>query len=209
MEPSKISLSERIDILMREVIEDAEMKAEMKIRQAEEKSRKMIRDVTAKLEEEVDQMFKDIEKKIKREREKKLIEVQFQVKNEIMAAKEKKIMAVLETIKEKLDEFAKSQQYKSFLKEAFQNMLKYLPPGHYILYLNKQDIGKLSIKELMTLNKNSELKFTISEDEYIESHGLIMKSEDGKIILEDTLEDRFIKKKDLLRSKIAKILFND
>lgn len=137
MEPSKISLSERIDILMREVIEDAEMKAEMKIRQAEEKSRKMIRDVTAKLEEEVDQMFKDIEKKIKREREKKLIEVQFQVKNEIMAAKEKKIIAVLETIKEKLDEFAKSQQYKSFLKEAFQKMLRYLPPGHYILYLNK------------------------------------------------------------------------
>jgi len=207
MEKDKTELSDKINVLMREVIEDAELRAETKIRQAEEKSKNLIEEVKKNLENEIDEMFEKIGEELNRERETKQLEIQSQIKNQIMIAKDEKIKKVLEIIERELLLFKDKPKYKTFLKETFENMLQFLPPGNYILFLNKEDTKKLSKMDLQNFNKNPGFNFTISQEENIDAHGILLKSEDQRIILEDTLESRFIKKKEKLRSKIANLLF--
>ncbi len=209
MEIEHIPLAEKIDTLMKEVIEDAEIKAELKIRQTEEKSRKMIQDFTKTLEIEIDEMFEAVGEKIKKIRERKLLSIQSQVDNEIMLAKEEKVNKVLEILKKKLLAFKNDKRYKTHLHKWFKNMLDYLSPGEYIVFLHKDDVNNLSKTDINKINQNKELKFIIAENEFLETYGIGLKSGDGRLQVEDTLEGRFNKHRESLRSKIAALLFTD
>ncbi|MHA1278456.1 MAG: V-type ATP synthase subunit E [Candidatus Helarchaeota archaeon] len=209
MDPDEIPLTQRIDILMKEVIEDAELKAEMAIRQAEKKSKEKIKNATKQFEKEIGQMFEDFNDRFSRESEIKLADAHKQLNNEILLAKEKIVESVLERLKEKLINFSNTPQYKSYLINAFKDLLNILPPDHYIIYFNKEDHDKISKLEIETLAQNHELKFSIAQDEFIEAHGIVLQSKDQRLRLEDTLEMRFTRKTKILRSKIANVLFKD
>ena len=124
-----------------------------------------------------------------------------------MVTKEEKINAVLSKIQDELLKFSKTKPYKSYLKSALVNMMKFLPAGKYIVVLNKAAQNIFTKIELKQLNKASSVSLTISQEENLETHGILLKSEDQKIVLEDTLEKRFEGKREELRSKINKILF--
>jgi len=209
MEYNESSFSEKIDSLMKEVLEDSKVKAEELIRQAEEKSKKNIEDAKNVLEMEVKKVFETMNKKIKRERDLKTFETEIQIRNEIILAKEEILTAIMNLIQQKLIEFTKSSKYKVYLQKAFQEMLNYLSPGQYILYFHKQDFKKFPQNKLLELNEDSTLQFEISRSEHIEHHGILLKSKDERFSIEDTLEVRFNQKKEQIRSKIAKMLFKD
>lgn len=203
------SFSEKIDNLMKEVLEDSQVKAKELIRQAEEKSKKNIEDAKTALEKEIKQTFENMNKKIKRERQLKTFETEMQVRDEVIQAKEEVLSSLLDFIKQKLTEFAKNPKYKTYLQRAFKEMLNYLSPGQYILCLRSQDLKKFPQKKLLELNEDPNLEFEISDSEHIEHHGILLKSKDERFIIEDTLEARFDQKKEQIRSKVAKMLFED
>jgi vacuolar-type H+-ATPase subunit E/Vma4 len=203
------SFSERIDNLMKEVLEDSEVKAKELIRQAKEKSKKNIEDAKIFLEKEVNQKFENMNKKIKRERVLQSFETQMQIRNEVMFVKEEVLSSLLNLIEQKFTEFAKNPKYKIYLQRAFKEMLNYLSPGQYILYLRNQDLKKFPQNKLLELNEDPNLEFEISDSEHIEHHGILLKSKDERLTIEDTLEARFNQKREQIRSKIAKMLFND
>ena len=203
------SFSEKIDNLMKEVLEDSQVKAKELIREAEEQSKKNIEDAKIALEKEVNQTFENMNKKIKKERQLKTFETQTQVRNEVILAKEEILSSLMDLIKQKLAEFAKDPKYKTYLQRAFKEMLNYLSPGQYILYLRSQDLKKIPQKKLLELNEDPNLEFEISDSEHIEHHGILLKSKDKRFTIEDTLEARFNQKKEQIRSKVAKLLFGD
>jgi V/A-type H+-transporting ATPase subunit E len=206
---NEMSFSEKIDNLMKEVIEDAQVKAEELIRQSEEKAKKNIEDAKTALEIEINQTFETMNKQIARERDLKIYEAQMQMRNEVLIAKEGIVNSLLDLIKQKLVDFTKSPKYLAYLKRAFKEMLNYVSPGHYILLLNKQDLKKVTQAELLKQNTDSAFQFEISQSEHIETHGILLKSEDQKLTVEDTLEVRFNHKKEQIRSKVAKLLFKN
>jgi V/A-type H+-transporting ATPase subunit E len=206
---NEMSFSEKIDNLMKEVIEDAQMKAEELIRQAEEKAKQNIENAKTALEIEVKQTFETMNKKVSSERDLKIFDAQMQMRNEVITAKEGVINSLLDLIEQKLVDFAKSPKYLLYLKRAFKEMLNYLSPGHYILFLNKHDLKKVSQAELLQQNTDSALQFEVSQSEHIEKHGILLKSADQRLTVEDTLEVRFHQKKEQIRSKMAKLLFKN
>jgi V/A-type H+-transporting ATPase subunit E len=206
---NEMSFSEKIDNLMKEVIEDAQIKAEELIRQAEEKAKKNIEDAKTSLEIEVNQTFENMNKKSMRERDLKIFEAQMQQRNEVLLAKEGVIISLLDLIKQKLIDFTKSPKYMVYLQRAFKEMLNYISPGHYILVFNEGDLKKVSKTALLQQNTDPALQFEISQSEHIERHGILLKSKDQKFTIEDTLEVRFNQKKEQIRSKVAKLLFKN
>ncbi|MHA1263683.1 MAG: V-type ATP synthase subunit E [Candidatus Helarchaeota archaeon] len=208
MEDEDFSLAERIDSLMKEVIDDAEVKAESFIKEAEEQAFEKIHRATLQFEKEIDRMFEEFYQQIQKDREVKLSEVRTQITHEIIIEKEKKIEEILGTVQKLLSEFVNNPLYKTFLSKAFEKCLTFLPAGNYTLLLNKSDHPSFPQEIINKVNQRQEVKITLAQDEFSDRHGVIIKSEDGRILVEDTLEERFERKKEKLRSQIAKLLFS-
>lgn len=207
MEHREIPFSEKVDNLMKEVLEDAQLKAEEIVRQADEKSKKSLEESKVLLKKDLDAILADMNKKIARERELKILEVQTQIRNEILLKEEEKLNSFMDLIKKNLIEFAKSPKYKTFLQRAFKNILTFLYPGKYLLFFNKQDLKKVTPSDLIELNQDASLQFETSQTDYIQNHGIVLKSIDQRLTIEDSLEVRFQQKQDLIRSTAARMLF--
>ena len=210
MTEKKTSFADNVEILTKEVIEEAEAEVGEILRDVEKKSQIMIQETKIKLESEVKEMFDEVELKIRKERESRVSEVQSQKKSEILNAKEEIINSILSRIEEKLIEFTKTSEYKLFLKQIFKKMLNYLESKDtYLISLNKEDMKYFTNFTIDELNQNSNLNFAIAQMEHIQDHGILIVSQDRKIILEDTLEKRFNQKLEKIRKKIAEIFFKE
>lgn len=207
-EKKRLEKSDSAEILIKEVLEEADAEVEEIIEDAENKSRIMIEDAKKKLIAEIKTMFDDIDEKIDKEREDKLAEVQSQIKKEILEIKEEKINLVLAKIENELTQFINSSEYISFLEKILQKILPYLDSDHtYLIHLNKADLNKISQADVDRVGQKHKITLKMNKKEHIDEHGMLITSEDRKMMFQDTVEARFEQKREEIRSKIAKILF--
>ncbi len=207
-EKKKLEFSDSAEILIKEVLEEADAEVEELIHNAEKKSKILIQDEKKKLIAEVKRMFEDVDEKIEKEREARLSEVQAQIKKEILEAKEERINAIISLIKQKLLDFTKQEEYKTFLEEIFQKMINYLSPNtDYRLYLNKEDIKAFPQSKIDQIIQSPNKHVILQQEDFIQEHGIKIVSADGKFMLEDTIEGRFTQQFEKVRTKVANMLF--
>jgi V/A-type H+-transporting ATPase subunit E len=104
-----------------------------------------------KLQNEVDKEAKEIEEKAKKRAETKraesLSKSKVIIKKDIMALKEKYYYIFMDKFNDKLNEFVKSNDYKSYLSKIISNVvaeIKSYKKCNLVIHLNKNDIEKFS-----------------------------------------------------------------
>ena len=126
-----------------------------------------------KLQDEVDKEAKEIEEKARKKAETKraesLSKSKVIIKKDIMALKEKYYYIFMDKFNEKLNEFVKSKEYKSYLSKIISNLIteiKSYEKCDLVIHLTKNDIDNHSdfIKTEISKKHDCNVSFKVSYD---------------------------------------------
>ena len=110
------------------------------------------------------------------------------------------INKVFEEVKSKLIEYCKSDEYIEIILEKLKNISKEIPIEE--LLMKEDDIKRIKITRLRKILGSSEIK-----PHPIEIGGFIIISKNGRLTINKTFDYLLEAEKQVLRSKIASILF--
>ncbi len=192
-----------------EVIGDVQKEAEATLLAAENQAKETLR--IAK--EQADQTYRTIlsEAKVKAETEKRKIAsvTEVDIRNHLLQTKEKLVNEAFEKALQKLKEFVKTEQYKTYLVKSIEEIAKKMDQKALVIEVNSKDNGWLTLDMLKTATKKLGVEFQFSEQTEKYIGGCKVQTVDGKIVFDGTLDSRLADLKPKLRTEIAKQLFGE
>lgn len=128
-----------------------------------------------------------------------------------LSEKEKLISRTLDLVKTKLEEFTNTREYQSYLERLISDGVKALNGGKVAVLLNKRDSGlridlrKIAKKIASEVGKPTTIKLLPERIPNI--GGAIIKSADGRIVVDNRVEGVIMRESGRLRLMIAHELF--
>ena len=126
--------------------------------------------------------------------------------------KEEIIAGVIDETKKRLHKLSQTQKYISVLEKLIIEAGIILGGNKLEVVLNAQDsklplkLNKLA-KKISAITK-TETKLKLSKEKIQTIGGAMLKTSDGKVIMDNTFEDILNQREKSLKAKISKILFN-
>ncbi|HEY8804918.1 MAG TPA: V-type ATP synthase subunit E [Clostridium sp.] len=125
---------------------------------------------------------------------------------EVLFLKDKLIKDAVECVRERLVEFVRSPQYKSYFINNLRKTLKEIAKGHYYIILLKRDYekyqGEVGVILKDYIDHNIEIK--ISEGDFIGGH--ILKDYEGKFRIDDSIYSALQESKEIIGVRVMEML---
>jgi len=145
------------------------------------------------------------------ERLRKLAKVKITANWIVLSKKEELISAVLAEGKRRLQHMTKTERYASLLESYIIKAGIAIGDNSLKVELNEADsalpLPFEKIQEEICKKTGSKPKLALSEEKIQATGGVIVKTANGKIVMDNTFEDIFLRKSQELKSKISEILF--
>lgn len=207
-------MSTKINKITSEIIEEAEKEAESIIREAEKQKKNFIEnkkdEAIQAAQEELDRLIRRREE-AKLERERIIADAKLKADWKILEEKQKILDDVIDDLKKEITEYTKTDRYYNLLKELIVTAGIVLKGGNLILVLNQEDSSKINPEEIsdkITSEIETETNLTVSNEKH-EDYGVIIKTQDNKIIVDNRLSSILERMEKELRQKAAKIVLAD
>jgi len=206
---------EKDTLLVDKIIKDAEEEAESIIKQsqraAEESLKQHENEAKQKASTEAAGILESAREEAARIRRSMLADAKIRVNWNILVEKEKLISQILESVMKELVQFTRSSAYNEFLEKISVASAKVLNVGEIELLLNERDANlQLDISKIakkVTVETGAKKVVNLSSERHEGRGGIIMKTSDGKIVVDNTLDNIFAHQAGALRLKIANELF--
>ncbi len=204
---SLIRIKDGLSAISAEVLEDVRKEAETLILQAESEAKETLR--AAK--EEADKTYKatmngDVAKvETEKRRMQSLTEVE--LRNNLLRTKETLIDAAFAKANVRLAEFAKTAAYHDYLVKLIQEATRKIHSKKLVIRVNAPDKTWLRQSNFFDLSKKMHVELKLAEETESCVGGCKIETTDGKIIYDNTIENRLSKLKPALRAEAAEILF--
>ena len=130
----------------------------------------------------------------------------------VLSEKERLVTSVLEEVMNRLKAFSQSENYLPYLQKLIVDTGIVLSGEKLEILLNEQDetlplkLGMLTKKIIEKTGKETELM--ISNKKIKSLGGCVIRTHDGRIVIDNTFSDILKRREKELRFKIAKILFH-
>jgi V/A-type H+-transporting ATPase subunit E len=129
----------------------------------------------------------------------------------VLSKKEELISAVLAESKRRLQHITKTEEYASVLESYIIKAGIALGGNSLKVVLNEADsalpLPFEEMQEEICKKTGSKTELALSEEKIQVTGGVIVKTANGKIVMDNTCEDIFLRKSQELKSKISEILF--
>ncbi len=129
----------------------------------------------------------------------------------VLSEKERLVTSVFDKVKTKLEVLSRSEKYIPVLEKTILDAGIVLGGGELEVSLNERDSGlplKFSILAKAIADKSGkETQITLSKEKNETFGGAVVKTVDGRIVVDNTFEAILKRRERDLRFKIAKILF--
>jgi vacuolar-type H+-ATPase subunit E/Vma4 len=129
----------------------------------------------------------------------------------VLTEKERLVFSVFNEVKSRLQELQKSEKYVPVLEKMIIESGSVLGGGKLEVLLSEEDSSLLKLDELakrITEKTGVKTEFTLSKQK-ISTVGTIVRTIDGRIVVNNTIDAILKRRKKELSFKIAKILFED
>jgi vacuolar-type H+-ATPase subunit E/Vma4 len=203
------SVSKGLLGIAKEVLEDVEKEAESIILEAGSQAEKILEEAEKDAGGRYKSIVKEGEEKIEAERKEKTILFEIEAKNSLLQAQEKVIDEVFEKASSRLREYASTKKYQDCLSKLIIDACKKMNADKLVIQLNQNDFSTMTEERLEKLSKELGVKLVKSDKPINVIGGVIVKSSDGKIVVNNTFENRLNMLRSNLRVKIANILFRE
>ncbi|MGQ9788004.1 MAG: V-type ATP synthase subunit E family protein [Candidatus Hadarchaeaceae archaeon] len=197
-------------LLAEDISRETGEKVDLIIQEANQQAAAIINTARINAEEEEKQKLKEAETKGHQIYVEILAQAKVKARKEILQEKEKIIQEVFKEAEEKLKRHALSAAYKEDLLRITIEACRTLGSDDIVIRANRRDLEALKslkntiMRELKTENKT----INVSLGEPIETTGGVkVVTADRKIEVDETFEGRIQRLSDVLRVKVAKLLF--
>jgi len=130
-------------------------------------------------------------------------------KNRLLQVKEELVEKAFERALKRLQEYTLTEDYRECLIKLIAEASRHVNSEKIIVELNEKDHQRLTEKDLLEISERIGVKLVRSEKTIDSIGGVIIKSFDGKVTVDNTFENRLKTLRNTLRSRIAKILFKE
>jgi vacuolar-type H+-ATPase subunit E/Vma4 len=195
--------------IAKEVLEDAEKEAESIILKVESQAEKILDEAEKEAEERYRSIVKEGEERIESERTEKATLFEIETEKKLLQAQEEIINKVFETTLSRLHEYASTPEYQDCLGRLIIEACKKINADELIIQLNQNDYTMLTEDRLKGISKDVGVKLVKSDKPINIVGGVIVNSSDGKIVVNNTFENRLNRLKSNLRAKVANTLFRE
>ncbi|MEM4724237.1 MAG: V-type ATP synthase subunit E family protein [Candidatus Hadarchaeum sp.] len=197
-------------LLAEDILREAEEKAALIIKEANQQASAMIDSARINAEEEEKLKLKEAEIRGRQTYAEILAQAKVEARKELLREKEQIIQRVFKEAEEKLREHATTTEYKEDLVRITVEACRQLGSIDVVIRANRRDLETLKslknaiVRELKAGNKS----INISLGEPIETAGGVkVVTADGKIEIDQTFEGIIQRLTDVLRVRVAKLLF--
>lgn len=207
-------MSSGADKIVSSILSDAQSKADVVIQEAQKESELILEEGQKKAQAEKERRLDEANKQSSMKYQQLISEAKMNARRAELEAREEVIEDAFKTAKEELKKiaFSSSEEYKNSLVEIVKEATLEVGGGEVVLHLKAEDVDK--IKDSMeTIEKDVEtqtgIKTTLEIGENINTiGGAVVKTKNGEIEVNNTIESRLSRFKKSLRSEVAKVLFN-
>lgn len=195
------------------IMSDAQIKADSILGKVEEKSNSILELGQKNAQIEKDKILEDANKQSNMKYQQIISEAKMNSRRMELEAREEIIEDAFNDALEKLKEIASSDttEYKESLKNIITEAATEIGGGELFVLVKESDVAKIkdsisSIAEDVTTKTGKETTLEVGEN--IKAiGGAIVKTKNGEIEVNNTIEARMLRYKKELRSKVAAVLF--
>ena len=191
-----------------EVLEDVSKEAEAIILKTEADAKEILK--TGKKEAAKIYTIKVTEAKAKTEVEKRRIEslTEVEVRNQLLQTKETLVDEAFDKAVARINEFVKTKAYHDYLLKFIQEAVKKVGSKNLTVHVNSKDKNWLEKDQLENLSKKLHFDLKLAEQTENCVGGCKIQTNDGKVIYDNTIENRLQQLKPELRIEVVRIFFS-
>ncbi len=196
-----MSQDAEIKKIISKIKEDAEREAEKIKEEARKKGEEILKKAEAEAKSKSDEILNQGKKEAELEKQRILANAKLQAKKIKLDVKEKIIEKSFSLAEEKLKEVVSSEEYEKILKDLIREAISTIGREDLEVLCRKEDekVVKKIIKDLSGVE--------LAKDNISTIGGVIVRSKDRQVQVDNTFEARLTRMRDNLRIEVAKILF--
>jgi len=206
-------MSNGTDKIVSSIVSDAQIKAKALTEEAEKKSSSILLQGEEKALIEKNKILSEAEKQANLKYQQVISEAKMNSRRMELEAREEVIEESFKIAEKKLKEIASSGslEYMESLKRIITEAAIEIGGGELIILLKKDDVSKIK-NSIDLIEKEVTDKIGVKTELEIGDNintigGVIVKTKNGEIEINNTIETRLLRFKKTLRSEVAKILF--
>ncbi len=207
-------MSSGADKIVSSILSDAQSKADVFIQDAQKESDLILEEGQKKAQAEKEKILDEANKQSSMKYQQLISEAKMNARRAELEAREEVIEDAFKKAEEDLTKIASSSsdEYKKSLVEIVKEATLEVGGGEVIVHLKAEDVDKIK-DSIDTIAKDVEaqtgIKTTLAIGENINTiGGAVVKTKNGEIEVNNTIESRMSRFKKSLRSEVAKVLFN-
>lgn len=206
-------MSSGAEKIVSNIISDAQSKADATIQKAQEETTAILEEGKKEAQMESEKILENAEKQANMKYQQLISEAKMNSKRQELEAREEIIEESFRKAREELKKIASTstEEYLESLKKMVNEASVEIGGGELVVLLKEDDVASIK-KEIKSIEKDvtdkTEQKTTIEIGENIKAiGGAIVKTKNGEIEVNNTIDARMLRFKKALRSEVAKVLF--
>ncbi len=206
-------MSSGADKIVSSIISEAQSKANVIVQEAEREATLILEEGQKEAALEKEKILENARKQSAMKYQQLISEAKMNSRRAELEAREEVIESAFERAEEELKKIAStdSDEYKESLKKIIEEASIEIGGGELVLSLKEDDVAKIK-GAISAIEKDIENKIgtktTLEIGENITTiGGAIVKTKNGEVEVNNTIEARMLRYKKVLRSEVAKVLF--
>jgi V/A-type H+-transporting ATPase subunit E len=200
-------MDEKVSKIIKKIESDSKAEAEEILKEAEETASEILSEAEEKAKTIENEILQRGKREAEQEKQRIIANAKLRARKILLDTKEELIDSVFSKVREELSDLDKSKEYPEILSNLIVEAATSIGGNEIILYCRKEDSKILTQEFLKKLSKKLNCKLTLASESINATGGVIARSVDGKIEVDNTLETRMERLKEDLRSTAARILF--
>jgi len=197
--------------IVNRIREEGEKERERILNEAKEKAKKIIEDAKAEAERSKKRAMEEEERRAETEKRRIIQTARLEARRKKWIAQEEMIKEVMNKAVEKIKEVKEKGFGEYKYDEILRNLIKVSAMsaggGDLEVILSEEDARFISKKDLDEISKDLGASLTLSEERVKSIGGVIVRTKDGQIAVNNTFEKRLERLSDAIRDKVAAIMF--
>ena len=190
-------------------MEDAERESKTTILRAEAQAEKILEEAKKEAEKKYQSIINENKEKLRTKEQQMIILFELEAKNRLLKAKEELIEEIYNRALNRLREYTSTKDYMNCLFRLISEASRQISSNKLIIQLNERDAQALTEKLLLDISRKIGVKLVKSKKKVDCIGGVIVASPDGRMVVDNTFENRLRMLKSSLRVKVAEILFRE
>jgi vacuolar-type H+-ATPase subunit E/Vma4 len=203
------NIKEGLSAIAREVLSDMQRETEALIRASEKDAKRILRAAKEDADKSYSAILDEATAKSEAEKRRMAALTEVEMRNILLQTKELLVDMAFEKAWTKLNAFIKTEGYHRHLLKLIESTAKEIGSKNLIITVNARDKAWLTKVQLSRLSKRLNSDLTLSDETGDYVGGCKIETLDGKIVFDNSIDNRLQELKPALRVEVAKILFGE